>query len=109
MSNFRPINRNTGFFLPPSVDEWLPQRHFARFVVEVIDGLDLSELVNAYRRSGSAPYQPAMLLGLTVYEYATKTDSSRAIERTCSIDSSAAAMSRAYYAVVSACTWYRWC
>jgi len=30
--------------LPPSVDEWLPQRHLARFVVEVIDGLDLSEL-----------------------------------------------------------------
>jgi len=43
MSNFRPINRDTGFLLPPSVDEWLPQRHLARFVVEVIDGLDLSE------------------------------------------------------------------
>lgn len=36
MSNFRPINRDTGFLLPPSVDEWLPQRHLARFVVEVI-------------------------------------------------------------------------
>ena len=51
MSNFRPINRDTGFLLPPSVDEWLPQRHLARFVVEVIDGLDLSELVKAYRGS----------------------------------------------------------
>jgi len=37
MSNFRPINRNTGFLLPPSVDEWLPQRHLARFAVEVIE------------------------------------------------------------------------
>jgi len=54
MSNFRPINRDTGFLLPPSVDEWLPQRHLARFVVEVLDGLDLSELVKAYRGSGSA-------------------------------------------------------
>jgi len=53
----------------------------ARFVVEVIDGLDLSELVKAYRGSGSAPYHPAMLLGLLVYGYATKTFSSRAIER----------------------------
>jgi len=44
MSNFRSINRDTGFLLPPSVDEWLPQRHLARFVVEVIDRLDLSEL-----------------------------------------------------------------
>jgi transposase len=81
MNNFRPINRDTGFLLPPSVDEWLPQRHLARFVVEVIDGLDLSELVKAYRGSGSASYHPAMLLGLLVYGYATKTFSSRSIER----------------------------
>jgi transposase len=81
MSNFRPINRDTGFLLPPSVDEWLPQRHLARFVVEVIDGLDLSELVKAYRGSGSASYHPAMLLGLMVYGYATRVFSSRAIER----------------------------
>ena len=63
------------------MDEWLPQRHLARFVVEVIDGLDLSELVKAYRGSGSASYHPAMLLGLLVYGYATKVFSSRAIER----------------------------
>jgi transposase len=63
------------------VDEWLPQRHLARFVVEVIDGLDLSELVKTYRGSGSASYHPAMLLGLMVYGYATKVFSSRAIER----------------------------
>ena len=44
MSNFRPIDRQTGFLLPPSVDEWLPEKHLARFVVEVIDGLDLSGL-----------------------------------------------------------------
>jgi transposase len=81
MSNFRPINRDTGFLLPPSVDEWLPQRHLARFVVEVIDGLDLSELQKAYRGSGSTPYHPAMLLGLLVYGYATGVFSSRAIER----------------------------
>ncbi len=81
MSNFRTINRDTNFLLPPSVDEWLPERHLARFVVEIIDGLDLRALVNAYRGSGSASYHPAMLLGLLVYGYSTKTFSSRAIER----------------------------
>ena len=81
MSNFRPINRDTGFLLPPSVDEWLPQRHLARFVVEVIDRLDLSELEKAYRGSGSASYHPAMLLALLMYGYATKVFSSRALER----------------------------
>jgi hypothetical protein len=29
MSNFRTIDRQTGFLLPPSVDEWLPERHLA--------------------------------------------------------------------------------
>jgi transposase len=81
VSNFRTINRDTNFLLPPSVDEWLPERHLARFVVEIIDGLDLRALVNAYRGSGSASYHPAMLLGLLVYGYSTKTFSSRAIER----------------------------
>lgn len=81
MSNFRPINRDTGFLLPPSVDEWLPQRHLARFVVDVIDRLDLTELEKSYRGSGSAPYHPAMLLGLLIYGYATRVFSSRALER----------------------------
>lgn len=80
-SNFRTINRDTAFLLPPSVDEWLPDRHLARLVVAVIDGLDLSELVNAYRGSGSASYHPAMLLGLLVYGYSTKVFCSRAIGR----------------------------
>ena len=58
MSNFRTIDRQTGFLLPPSVDEWLPERHLARFVVEVIDGLDLRAMVRAYRGSGSAAHHP---------------------------------------------------
>lgn len=81
MSNFRPIDRDTAFLFPPSVDEWLPQRHLARYVVEVVEGLDLSEMVKAYRGSGSASYHPAMLLALLIYGCATKVFSSRAIER----------------------------
>jgi transposase len=81
MSNFRPINRDTAFLLPPSVDEWLPERHLARFVVDVIDQLDLTELESSYRGSGSASYHPALLLGLLIYGYATRVFSSRALER----------------------------
>src|SRR5215470_16788004 len=81
MSNFRDVDRQTGFLLPPSVDEWLPQRHLARFVVEVIDGLDLRALVGSYRGSGSASYNPEMLLSLLVYGYATGVFSSRKLER----------------------------
>jgi transposase len=67
--------------LPPSVDEWLPERHLARFVVEVIDGLDLRALSGSYRGSGSAFYHPSVLLGLLVYGYATGVFSSRKVER----------------------------
>src|SRR5882672_9978638 len=81
MSNFRAIDRETGFLLPPSIDEWLPKQHLARFVVEVIDGLDLSAMVRSYRGSGSASYHPALLLGIVVYGYATGVFSSRKLER----------------------------
>ena len=81
MSNFRPIDRQTGFLLPPSVDEWLPEKHLARFVVEVIDGLDLSVMRGSYRGSGSASYPPSLLLGILVYGYATGVFSSRKLER----------------------------
>ena len=59
MSNFRLINRDMDFLMPPSVDEWLPQRHLARFVVEVIEGLDLRAMTGSYRGSGEASYIPA--------------------------------------------------
>src|SRR5271165_7100851 len=81
MSNFRQVDRQTGFLLPPSVDEWLPERHLARFIVEVIEGLDLRAMSGSYRGSGSASYHPEMLLGLLVYGYATGVFSSRKLER----------------------------
>jgi hypothetical protein len=49
LSNFRQIDRETGFLLPPSVDEWLPERHLARFIVEVVAGLDLRSMSGSYR------------------------------------------------------------
>jgi len=81
MSNFRPINRDMDFLMPPSVDEWLPQRHLARFVAEVVEGLDLRFMTASYRGSGAASYHPALLLGLIIYGYATGVFSSRNLER----------------------------
>jgi transposase len=81
LSNFRPIDRDTAYLLPPSVDEWVPERHLARFIVEVIDRLDLSAMSQSYRGTGSASYHPALLLGLLVYGYATGVFSSRKLER----------------------------
>jgi transposase len=81
MSRFVPIDRDTAYLLPPSVDEWLPQDHLARFVVEVIDKLDLGELVRQYAGRGSDAHHPAVLLGLLIYGYSSGVFSSRKIER----------------------------
>src|SRR5467141_4171736 len=81
LDNFRTIDRETAYLLPPSVDEWLPERHLARFIVEVIDRLDLSAMSRSYRGTGSASYHPTLLLGLLVYGYATGVFSSRKLER----------------------------
>jgi transposase len=81
MSNFREVDRETGFLLPPSVDEWLPGQHLARFVVEVVESLDLRAMTGDYRGSGSASDHPAVLLGILVYGYASGVFSSRKLER----------------------------
>jgi len=67
--------------MPPSVDEWLPERHLARFVVEVIANLDLRAMTGSYRGSGEASYHPSVLLGILIYGYATGVFSSRKLER----------------------------
>src|SRR3712207_2112961 len=81
MSNFRPVDRDTGFLMPPSVEEWLPERHLARFVVEVIESLELRAMIGSYRGCGEAPYHPSLLLGILLYGYATGVFSSRKLER----------------------------
>jgi transposase len=74
---FVPVDRDTPDLFPPSVQEYLPEKHLARFVVEIVDQLDLSHLVGAYAGTGSKPYHPAMLVALLFYGYATGVFSSR--------------------------------
>lgn len=81
MSRFIPVDRQTDYLLPPSVDEWLPDGHLARFVVDVIEQLDLSALTRRYAGRGHKAHHPAVLLSLLVYGYATGVVSSRKIER----------------------------
>ncbi len=81
MSNFRQCDRETPYLLPPSLDDWLPADHLARFVVDIVEQLDLSPLARQYRGAGSAAYHPSVLLGLLIYGYATGTFGSRRIEQ----------------------------
>ena len=81
MSNFIVADRKTDYLLPPSLDDWLNEDHLARFIVEVIDQLDLSKLTRQYAGRGSKAHHPATLLAILVYGYATGVFSSRKLEQ----------------------------
>ena len=78
---FRQVDRETLFLLPPSLDDWLPEGHLARFIVEIVAQLDLTSIKAAYAGRGSKAHHPEMLLALLFYGYATGVFSSRKLER----------------------------
>ena len=78
---FKPIDRNTPDLFPASIQDYLPEDHMARFVVDVVEQLDLSWLIKSYRGSGSKAWHPAMMVSLLFYGYATGVFSSRKLEK----------------------------
>ena len=79
-TNFISTDRNTAYLLPPSLNDWLPNIHLARFIVDIVSELDISCITNQYGGKGSKAYHPRMLLALIFYGYATGVFSSRKIE-----------------------------
>lgn len=79
-TRFKAFDRDTLYLMPPSIHDWLPKDHLARFIVDVVLKLDLRPIENAYDGRGSDAYSPAMLLALLFYGYATGVFSSRKLE-----------------------------
>jgi transposase len=86
--NFIACDREQELLLPPSLREWLAEDHFAWFVIDVVDALDLAPFLADYRQDGwgRAAHDPAMMVALIVYAYAIGERSSRRIERRCRED-----------------------
>lgn len=78
---FIQVDRDTLYLLPPSIQDWLPEGHLARFVVEIVEQLNLQALKASYAGRGSSAYHPEMLVALLFYGYATGCFSSRKLER----------------------------
>jgi transposase len=81
---FRTCSLDQPFLLPPSLQDWLPEDHLARFVADVVRQLDLSEIYDHYERKdgrGLAAYHPEMLTRVLLYGYAIGESSSRRIEQ----------------------------
>lgn len=85
---FRAFDPHQVLLLPPSLDDWLPQDHLARFVADLVDEvLDLTPVLADYtEKRGYPPYDPRLMLRLLIYGYTTGVRSSRAIERKCADD-----------------------
>jgi transposase len=83
--NFLACDRDQELLLPPSLREWLPEEHFAWFVIDAVAELDLSAFFASYRVDGHgrAAHDPAMMVALLLYAYAIGERSSRRIERRC--------------------------
>jgi len=81
---FRSCELNQALLLPPSLHDWLPEGHLARFVAEVVETLDLSAIYAQYEEGdgrGLAAYDPRMMERLLLYGYCRGGASSRRIER----------------------------
>lgn len=85
MKTYRPYDPEQLFLMPPSLREWLPPKHLAHFVGEVVDGLELDAIIGIYEREerGQPPYHPAMMTKVLLYAYCVGEPSSRVIERGC--------------------------
>ncbi len=81
MKVFKSSNRNQPFLLPPSIQDWLAQDHLARYIVDIVEQLDLSKIIDQYNSKGKEAYNPRVMLSLLFYGYATGVFSSRKIER----------------------------
>ena len=72
---------NQAYLLPPSLQDWLPEGHLARFVAEA---LDLSAIYAKYEEGdgrGLAAYDPRMMVRVLIYGYCRGVASSRRMER----------------------------
>ena len=85
---FRHYDPSQCFLLPPSLDDWLPEDHEARFISEAVeDLLELSVIYASYATAdGAPPYDPRMMLKLLLYSYSIGVTSSREMERRCVTD-----------------------
>jgi transposase len=85
---YRRVDRDQPFLLPPDMREWLEPGHLVWTVLDIVAAVDTSAFHSRSRRGsvGRAGYDPDMLLGLLLYGYAVGVRSTRAIERLCATD-----------------------
>jgi transposase len=80
-ARFVTIDYDTPLILPPNLRDWVPAKHLAHFILDVVEEMDLRQVRVNERGTGSEQYPPRMLLALLLYCYATGVFGSRRIEQ----------------------------
>jgi transposase len=85
MSYEKTPDRSQIFLLPPSLDDWLPEDHPARFIAAFVEFLDLPGLgfEVGHAPTGRPRYSAQLLLGVFLYCYFDRIRSLRRMERAC--------------------------
>ena len=83
MAKFKPYQKDQLHLLPACLEDYVPEGHLARFVYEVVEGLDTSTVESKYSELGQNTYHPKILLKLLFYGYATGVRSGRKIAIRC--------------------------
>jgi transposase len=80
---YLPYDPDQCLILAPNINNWLPEDHLARFISNVVDDLDLSELLTYYEKEfrGAPPYDPKMMVKVRIYADTVGKPSSRVIQK----------------------------
>ena len=80
---FKPYNQGQITFLPPSLEDLIPENHIVRIVDSAIENIDIRPLYEKYEGGGASSYNPVMMLKIIVYAYTQKIFSCRNIAKNC--------------------------
>jgi len=74
-------DQKQSLIMPPNLNDWLPKDHLARFISDVVDGLDISTILRYYEQEerGAPSYNPRMMVKVRIYADAVGMPSSRKI------------------------------
>ena len=81
MTRFVPSDRRQPFLMPPDLRDWVPEDDLVHFIIEAVERVDMKKFSVNHSGSGSAQYDPRMMLALLIYCYANRILSSRRIEQ----------------------------
>lgn len=77
---FKSYSQGQVVLFPASLDEKLPADSPARLVNQIVDGLDISRVIDTYKGGGSSSYHPRMMLKVVIFGYLNNIYSCRKIE-----------------------------